>query len=58
MARVERQTSVGARTWRTFLAREAVEAAAAIRAEPEITHCSDSDCRECADAIVGGPIER
>jgi hypothetical protein len=31
-------------------------AAAAIRADPEITRCAAPDCRDCADAIAGGPI--
>jgi hypothetical protein len=41
-----------------FPARPALDlAAAAIRAEPTITHCPDPTCLECADAIAGGPIE-
>jgi hypothetical protein len=33
-------------------------AAAAIRANPEITHCGDRECGTCPDAVLGGPIIR
>lgn len=55
---LERGGVVGKSRWRAFPAGQAVElAAAAIRAEPEITHCDDDACIECADAIAGGPRE-
>jgi aminoglycoside 3-N-acetyltransferase len=55
---VELRTTVGASLWRAFPAPEVVaRAAAAIRAEPTITHCPNPGCIECADAIAGGPTE-
>jgi aminoglycoside N3'-acetyltransferase len=55
---VERRTTVGASHWRVFSATEVVNrAAAAIREDPAITHCSNPECIECADAIAGGPDE-
>ena len=57
LAPVERTTDVGSSRWRAFPAGEAVRlAAAAIRADPEITHCGSATCLECADAVAGGPI--
>ncbi|HET6873173.1 MAG TPA: AAC(3) family N-acetyltransferase [Acidimicrobiales bacterium] len=58
LAPIERTTLVGASLWRAFPAREVVELAAeAIRNDPWITHCDDSNCTDCADAIAGGPID-
>ena len=58
LAPIERRTKVGDSPWRVFPARATLDlAAAAIRAEPSITHCPDPSCIECADAIAGGPIE-
>jgi aminoglycoside N3'-acetyltransferase len=55
---VETQTTVGTSLWRAFPAVEVVKrAAAAIRVEPNITHCPNTQCIECADAIAGGPVE-
>jgi aminoglycoside 3-N-acetyltransferase len=57
LTRLDHRTSVGASAWRALPARECAEtAAAAIRDNPEITHCGRSDCIECEDAIAGGPI--
>ena len=57
LAAIERRAMVGASRWRVFPAREAVAlAAAAIRADPEITRCDDAACARCADAIAGGPL--
>ncbi len=48
--------TVGASEWRAFPSAETVAAAAAaMRADPRITHCG-RDCIECDDAIAGGPI--
>jgi aminoglycoside N3'-acetyltransferase len=48
---------VGESLWRAFPARATLEAAAtAIRRDPMITHCGDSACLECRDAILGGPL--
>jgi aminoglycoside N3'-acetyltransferase len=56
---VERRCQVGESFWRAFPAREAVAIASeAILTDPSITHCDDPNCRECADAIAGGPIDR
>jgi len=55
---VESKTTVGASAWRAFPAAEVVKrAVAAIRAQPNITHCPNPACIECADAIAGGPAE-
>jgi aminoglycoside 3-N-acetyltransferase len=55
----ERRTRVGDSLWRAFPAKEAVDRAAqAIRADPAMTHCDNTDCHRCNDAIAGGPIER
>lgn len=55
---VERRTIVGQSLWRAYPANEAVlRAAKAIRSDPEITHCGDPGCIECADAIAGGPLD-
>jgi aminoglycoside N3'-acetyltransferase len=56
LAHLVRTTTVGASTWRAFPAAETLAAAAAaIRSDPQITHCG-RDCLECRDAIAGGPI--
>jgi aminoglycoside 3-N-acetyltransferase len=58
LAPIERQTMVGDSLWRAFpAARVGALAAAAIKTEPEVTHCDNPDCLECADAIAGGPLE-
>ena len=52
-----RQTLVGSSRWRAFPAKETAEVAAtAVRADPEITRCSDPTCLRCPDAIAGGPV--
>jgi aminoglycoside 3-N-acetyltransferase len=57
LAPLVRETIVGESRWRAYPAREAVEKAArAIQANPQITHCGDSRCERCRDAIAGGPI--
>ena len=54
----ERRVLVGASRWRAYPARLLLALAAdAIRADPSMTRCDDPDCRECPDAIAGGPIE-
>jgi aminoglycoside 3-N-acetyltransferase len=58
LAPLIRETFVGSSRWRAFPAREtAVVAAAAIRADPEITRCSDPTCLRYPDAIAGGPVD-
>ncbi|MCC6455464.1 MAG: AAC(3) family N-acetyltransferase [Caldilineaceae bacterium] len=52
-----REARVGESQWQIFPAQQALEAAAAaIRANPSITHCSRVDCERCRDALLGGPI--
>jgi hypothetical protein len=29
---------------------------AAITESPRITHCADSECERCRDAVLGGPL--
>ncbi len=49
--------NVGQSTWTVFPAQTTVEAAAAvIRRDLLVTHCSDPACRRCNDAVAGGPI--
>lgn len=53
----ERRLVVGASLWRIYPAAAALEvAAAAIRANPMITHCANPACERCNDAMAGGPI--
>jgi aminoglycoside N3'-acetyltransferase len=48
---------VGESQWQLFPAQQALQAAtAAIRANPQITHCGRLDCERCRDAVLGGPI--
>ena len=57
LASEQRRALVGASTWRAYPARAVLALAAyAIRSDPSITRCDDPDCRECPDAIAGGPI--
>ena len=52
-----REIFVGESRWRAFPIRETLTAAAAaIEADPHITHCGDLDCDDCRDAVQGGPI--
>jgi aminoglycoside 3-N-acetyltransferase len=57
LAPLSSETRVGQSRWRAFPAQAALDAAAAaIRANPEITHCGDPACERCNDAVAGGPI--
>ena len=52
-----RRINVGQSTWTLLPAAQALEyAAAAIRADPQITHCGVEICDRCNDAVKGGPI--
>ncbi len=54
---VTRTAVVGRSVWKILSADEALaRAAAAIRAEPRITHCGAADCERCRDAVAGGPV--
>jgi len=51
-----RREAVGSSFLTEFVGREALHAAsAAIRADRSITHCGDSFCGRCNDAVRGGP---
>jgi aminoglycoside N3'-acetyltransferase len=53
---LQRECRVGSSRWLVFPASATVEAAAAaIRADPMITHCGRPHCR-CNDAVQGGPV--
>ena len=57
LAPIRTEAVVGASRWQGFPAGPAVEsAAAAMRADPQVTHCADPDCLRCRDAIAGGPF--
>ena len=57
LAHLVRSTTVGQSSWDAFPAAQTLTAAAAaIRSDPQITHCG-RECIECRDAIAGGPIE-
>ena len=54
---LQRGCRVGSSRWLAFPALATVEAAAAaIRADPMITHCGRPDCGRCRDAVQGGPV--
>lgn len=56
LAGLERTYRVGQSLWRVFPAQETLaRAAAAIRARPPLTGCSDATCERCRDALRGGP---
>ncbi len=58
LASLAQEVLVGPSRWRAFPARQtALMAAAAIRADPEITRCPDLSCLRCQDAIAGGPVD-
>lgn len=57
LSAVMKQLKVGESLWRAFPAKEALELAArAIQENPRITHCGNSGCGRCRDAVAGGPI--
>jgi aminoglycoside 3-N-acetyltransferase len=52
-----KQTTVGQSNWILLPAAQTLtHATAAIRSNPEITHCSLAECDRCNDAVKGGPI--
>jgi aminoglycoside N3'-acetyltransferase len=54
---VTHTTVVGQSTWKIFAAGEVLAyATAAIRADPQITHCGIATCERCDDAVAGSPI--
>jgi aminoglycoside N3'-acetyltransferase len=57
LASVMTQVQIGRSRWAVLSAAAALRtAAAAIRANPAITHCADSTCERCNDAVRGGPL--
>jgi aminoglycoside N3'-acetyltransferase len=57
LAPVIKKLIVGQSQWIILRANQVLEAAvAAIKTNPEITRCSDSECVRCHDAALGGPI--
>jgi aminoglycoside 3-N-acetyltransferase len=51
-----KRASVGSGMWTAFVAEDVLHAAArAVRADAAITHCEDSACGRCDDAVRGGP---
>lgn len=53
---LERTYKVGSSLWRVYPVQETLDrASAAIRAQPELTHCDDAACSRCNDAMRGGP---
>ena len=51
-----RRAALGPTGLTAFIAQEALDAASsAIRLDPSITHCADSHCGRCNDAVRGGP---
>ena len=54
---VMRRADVGQSSWTLLPAGEALaRAAAAIRADPQLTHCGVETCERCNDAVKGGPL--
>ena len=57
LAPIMRRIQVGKSKWTLLPAAQALaNAATAIRADPQITHCGVSTCERCNDAVKGGPI--
>lgn len=57
LRRIMLSTGVGQSRWTLLPAGQALAcAAAAIRANPWITHCGAAACERCDDAVKGGPI--
>jgi len=56
LAALRQVITVGESAWSVYPARQTIEAAAAaIQADPRITHCGREACR-CDDAVMGGPV--
>jgi len=54
---IEKCITIGNSLWRCFPAKEMVDVCVkAIQETPSITHCHDTNCERCNDAINGGPI--
>lgn len=58
LAAITVSARVGRSHWSVLPAAGAVDAAAeAIRTDPQITHCDNTACDRCNDAVLGGPAE-
>lgn len=56
LSSLSQQIRVGMSLWSVYSARETLIAAAnIIRSNPRITHCEDTGCERCPDAVAGGP---
>ncbi|MEM7032320.1 MAG: AAC(3) family N-acetyltransferase [Chloroflexota bacterium] len=54
---IEQICYVGKSKWRLYSARQLLDQVIPIiQAEPRLTHCVDSACDRCNDALLGGPI--
>jgi aminoglycoside N3'-acetyltransferase len=54
---LERLIWVGKSDWRIYPFRSFIDQiSAAIQQDAAITHCGDSSCTRCADAMLGGPV--
>ena len=54
---IEQNCLVGKSLWRCFPAKELVQSCAdAMKKDPLISHCGNSDCIRCDDAVQGGPL--
>ncbi len=54
---IERRTRVGKSDWRWYPLAAFVETvSAAIRENPQITHCDNANCERCNDGVKGGPL--
>lgn len=57
LRRAVRRVSIGRSSWTLLPAGQALaHAAAAISADPRITHCGVMSCERCNDAVKGGPV--
>jgi aminoglycoside 3-N-acetyltransferase len=57
LAPITLEKKVGESVWRIYPVEETLSIAAReIRANPKLTHCDDTSCLRCRDAILGGPI--
>lgn len=53
----ETKTIVGKSIWRCYKARDIVDLCVKeIVKDPQLTHCGNTDCERCNDAVLGGPI--
>lgn len=51
------EVKVGESVWRVYPVKETLTISAReIRANPNLTRCSDANCLRCRDAVLGGPI--